>query len=102
MHKMKLYKSRFKEQVLSVPTEVNLDNPSDEEILRIGISAEQSAINLYLQLAKHTQNSKLKSVLLDVAKEEKVHVAEFQTMLEEIDKEEIDAQIEGREEIKNI
>lgn len=99
---MERYKSRFREQVLSVPTEINLDNPSDEEILRIGISAEQSAINLYLQLSKYARNDKLKRVLIDIAKEEKVHVAEFQGLLEKIDSEEIEAQIEGREEVEDL
>lgn len=100
--KYKRYKKLFKETVLSIPTEFNTDNPSDEEILRMAISAEQSAINLYLQLAKYTDNEDLKDVLLDVAREEKVHVGEFQGMLELVDYEEILTQEEGRDEIEEI
>ncbi|HMK60106.1 MAG TPA: ferritin family protein [Dissulfurispiraceae bacterium] len=59
----------------------------DREILRTAIIAELDAINLYEQLAAMTKNKKLKIVLLDVAKEEKTHVGEFQALLLKLDKE---------------
>ena len=87
---------------LSAITEIDTDNPSDEEILRISISAELSAINLYQKLAELTSNIQLRKVLLDIAKEEKVHVAEFETILSMLDKEEVESKIEGEEEINNL
>ncbi len=61
----------------------NLDN----QILRVAIIAELDAINLYEQLALKTKDKNLKDILLDVAKEEKTHVGEFQTLLLKKDKE---------------
>jgi len=53
----------------------------DKEILRAGIIAELDAINLYEQMAASTDNKDLKEILLDIAREEKTHVGEFQTLL---------------------
>lgn len=53
----------------------------DKEILRVGIIAELDAINLYEQMAALTDNENIKIILLDIAKEEKTHVGEFQTLL---------------------
>ncbi len=53
----------------------------NKEILRLGIIAELDAISLYEQMAALTDNNEVKRVLLDVAKEEKTHVGEFQTLL---------------------
>jgi len=98
---MKKYKSKFiKEEVLSVPTEIVLDeNITDEAILRMCISAEQSAINLYNTLAKHTTNPKLKTILKDIAREEKVHIGEFWSTLQDVDWEELQAFIDGQVEV---
>jgi rubrerythrin len=59
----------------------------DKEILRLGIIAELDAVSLYEQMADFTKNDELKEVLLDVAKEEKTHVGEFQTLLLKLDPE---------------
>ncbi len=53
----------------------------DKEILRAGIIAELDAVNLYEQMASLTKNENIRAVLLDVAKEEKTHIGEFQTLL---------------------
>ena len=53
----------------------------DKEILRAGIIAELDAINLYEQMAAMTENADIKRILLDIAKEEKTHFGEFQTLL---------------------
>jgi rubrerythrin len=50
----------------------------DREILRAGIIAELDAINLYEQMAAMTENENIKKILLDIAKEEKTHMGEFQ------------------------
>lgn len=53
----------------------------DKEILRAGIIAEIDAVNLYEQMAALTKNDNVRRVLMDVAKEEKTHIGEFQALL---------------------
>lgn len=74
----------------------------DLEILRLGIIAELDAISLYEQLAAMTDNTLLKAVFMDIAKEEKTHVGEFQTLLLRLDKEQEKEMEEGKEEIEEI
>jgi len=74
----------------------------DKEILRLGIIAELDAINLYEQLAAMTENQKIKTILLDIAKEEKTHVGEFQTLLLELDKEQVEELKKGKKEVKEL
>jgi rubrerythrin len=59
----------------------------DKQILRAGIIAELDAINLYEQMSALTTDENIRPILLDVVKEEKTHVGEFQALLLEIDKE---------------
>ncbi|MFW5903925.1 MAG: ferritin family protein [Candidatus Saliniplasma sp.] len=75
---------------------------SDKEILRFALAAELDAINFYEQMADYTENKHLKQVLLDVAKEEKEHVGEFQTLLLRLDKQQIEMMEEGKEEVKEL
>jgi rubrerythrin len=74
----------------------------DKEILRAGIIAELDAINLYEQMAAMTTREDIKKILLDIAKEEKTHVGEFQTMLLELDKEQEKELKEGSEEVREL
>jgi rubrerythrin len=53
----------------------------DKEIVRLGMIAELDAINLYEQMASLTEKEGIKKILLDIAKEEKTHMGEFQTLL---------------------
>lgn len=73
----------------------------DKEIVRFGLIAELDAINLYEQLASMASD-KIKKVLLDIAKEEKTHVGEFQSLLLEMDKEQVDELKKGDEEVKEM
>jgi rubrerythrin len=59
----------------------------NRQILRAGIIAELDAINLYEQMSALTTNETIRAMLLDVVKEEKTHVGEFQAVLLAIDKE---------------
>lgn len=77
-------------------------NDIDKEILRLGIIAELDAISLYEQLAVKTKNPNIKKVLLDIAKEEKVHVGEFESLLFKFDKEQAKKYEEGKEEVKEM
>jgi len=72
----------------------------DKEILRAGIIAELDAINLYEQMAALTANKNIKKILLDIAREEKAHVGEFQTLLLMEDKEQEKELEEGRKEVE--
>lgn len=74
----------------------------DKQILRTGILAELDAINLYEQMANLTENKDLKMVLLDIAKEEKEHVGEFQYLLLKYDKQQKEELEEGMEEVKEL
>ncbi|MCQ1536691.1 rubrerythrin [Methanosarcina sp. KYL-1] len=64
---------------------INLKNVPEEDIdkqiLRAGIIAELDAVSLYEQMADMTKNADIRAILLDIAKEEKTHVGEFQALL---------------------
>lgn len=74
----------------------------DAEILRAAIIAELDAINLYEQFAEATENEDLKKVLLEVAREEKTHVGEFQTLLLKLDKEQVEELENGEKEVEEL
>ncbi|MCW4023155.1 MAG: ferritin family protein [archaeon] len=73
---------------------------TDREILRLAIIAELDAVSLYEQLAAATDNKSIKEVLLDVAREEKTHMGEFQTMLLREDEEQVEELKKGKEEVE--
>lgn len=74
----------------------------NQELLRVAIIAELDAINLYEQLAALSDDPDIKKVFYDIAKEEKTHVGEFQTMLLRMDKEQVEEIEHGKEEIKEL
>ncbi|MGD6934770.1 MAG: ferritin family protein [Candidatus Bathyarchaeia archaeon] len=74
----------------------------DKEILRAGIIAELDAINLYEQMATLATNPLIKKMLLDIAKEEKTHVGEFQTLLLAFDQEQAKELEEGKKEVEEL
>ncbi len=78
------------------------DSELVKEILRLGIIAELDAINLYEQLAAMTDRKDIKEILLDIAKEEKTHVGEFQELLLREDKEQVEELKHGKEEVEEI
>jgi len=72
----------------------------DREILRLAIIAELDAVTLYEQLAAATENEAIREVLLDVAREEKTHVGEFQTLLLREDAEQVEELQHGKKEVE--
>jgi rubrerythrin len=74
----------------------------DKELLRAAIIAELDAINLYEQMANLTSDKALKAIFLDVAREEKTHVGEFQTLLLQHDKEQQAELEKGRKEVEEL
>ena len=74
----------------------------DREILRVGMIAELDAVSFYEQLAAMTESDDIKKVLMDIAKEEKTHVGEFEALLLRIDKEHERELEEGRKEVEEL
>lgn len=74
----------------------------DREILRVGLIAELDAVNLYEQLAAMTENKHIKAILLDIAKEEKTHVGEFQALLLKLDEEQVEELKAGEREVEEL
>ncbi len=74
----------------------------NKEILRAAIIAELDAINLYEQMAALTDNEDIRRVMLDIAKEEKTHVGEFQTLLLRLDAEQVQELAHGKKEVEEI
>ncbi len=85
---------------------VNLENVKkedvDKEILRAGIIAELDAVNFYEQMAAMTGNNRIKIMLLDIAKEEKTHMGEFQALLLKEDHEQLKELEEGKKEVDEL
>jgi len=84
-----------------IPKKVGNKNV-DAEIARVGMIAELDAVNLYEQMAEMATDRKLKKVLLDIAKEEKTHMGEFQAMLLKFDKEQVKELEEGKKEVEEM
>jgi rubrerythrin len=72
----------------------------DKEILRVGMIAELDAVSLYEQLAVMTDDKGIKEILLDIAKEEKTHVGEFQALLLKLDKQQVEELDNGKKEVE--
>jgi rubrerythrin len=87
-----------------IPVDFNRVKKEDlnKEILRAAIIAELDAVNLYEQMAALTDNEHIRVVLLDIAKEEKTHVGEFQTMLLRLDQEQVRELEHGKEEVEEL
>lgn len=74
----------------------------NKEILRVAMIAELDAINLYEQLAASTDSKIIKEVLLDIAREEKTHMGEFQTLLLRDDLEQVVELEKGKKEVHDL
>lgn len=74
----------------------------DKEALRLAIIAELDAVSLYEQLAAVVKKDDLKKVLLEVAREEKTHVGEFQYLLLKYDGEQAYELDKGAKEVEEL
>lgn len=85
---------------------INLQNVKkediDKEILRVGMIAELDAVSFYEQMAAMTENGNIRKILLDIAKEEKTHVGEFEALLIKLDKEHAEELERGRKEVEEL
>lgn len=84
-----------------IPKKIDKKN-IDTEICRAGMIAELDAVNLYEQMAAMAEDKKLKAALLDIAKEEKTHAGEFETLLLEKDKEQVEENKAAKKEIEEM
>ncbi|MBN2538402.1 Rubrerythrin, partial [candidate division WOR-3 bacterium] len=70
--------------------------------IRLNIAAEEEAIHLYMAHADATDNELARKVLIDVADEERVHVGEFQRLLQIITGDEDKWLEDGRREVDEM
>lgn len=70
--------------------------------IRLALSAEQEAVHLYEALADATDNELARSVLQDIADEERVHVGEFQRLLNILLPDEQDLLAKGADEVEQM
>lgn len=66
--------------------------------IRQKINEENEAINSYLSLVPHISDVEIKTRIQNIANEEKVHVGELQKILYSLDPDELQKEIQGREE----
>jgi hypothetical protein len=74
----------------------------DAAMLRLSIIAELDAANLYERFADIASTQGISEVMLDIAKEEKVHAGEFQTLLDELDDEYKSSREKGEGEVNDL
>lgn len=74
---------------------------SDQELkssIRMSIATEHEAVHLYETLANSTDNAEAKKILQSVADEEKIHIGEFQRLLEKLAPDELELVDKGKKE----
>ncbi len=87
----------------SIPIDLNKSKKDvEKEVLRVGMIAELDAINLYEQLSAVTDNNAIKKIFLDIAREEKTHMGEFQALLLKQDKEQVEELEKGKNEVDEL
>jgi rubrerythrin len=70
--------------------------------IRLNVAAEHEAIHLYMAHAEATDHPLARKVLIDIADEERVHVGEFERLLEILTGDEQRWVAEGREEVDEM
>jgi rubrerythrin len=82
--------------------DVKMGNDRDKQLIRLAMCAEFDAANLYETMAEMTLDADIKDVLLDIAKEEKVHAGELRYLLKMIDDEEDSSEEQGENEVGDL
>jgi rubrerythrin len=70
--------------------------------IRLNIAAEHEAVHLYMAHAQAVDHPLAKEVLVDIANEERVHIGEFQRLLEILTGDEDRWMAEGRKEVDEM
>jgi len=92
----------FSKDPVEIVREKKLTKEEIISVLRDDIAAEIDAINFYLSQVRLIDDKKVKGVLMDIAREEKIHLGEFLTLLEELDPEQEKSIDSGRKEVKEF
>lgn len=79
-----------------------LTNTELARAIRLNLSAEEEAVHLYQAHADATNNELVRKVLLDIADEERVHVGEFQRLLNILLEDEEQLLDEGAQEVNEM
>lgn len=82
--------------------EHKLTNEELIRAIRLNIAAEHEAIHLYMAHAEATDHPLAREVLIDIANEERVHIGEFERLLEILTGDEEKWVAEGREEVDEM
>jgi rubrerythrin len=70
--------------------------------IRLDIAAEHEAVHLYMAHAEAIDHPLAKKVLVDIANEERVHIGEFERLLDILTGDEDQWLAEGREEVEKM
>jgi rubrerythrin len=76
-----------------------------EELIRAirqNIAAEHEAVHLYMAHAEVTSHPLARKILIDIANEERVHIGEFQRLLEILSSDEAIYLAQGRQEVDEM
>lgn len=76
--------AQFIDPFPGMPSDRMLNNRELSRAIRQCISAEEEAVHLYEAVADSTADPLTKKVLQDIANEEKIHVGEFQELLQRL------------------
>lgn len=75
-----------------------LESRELERAIRLSISAEHDAAHLYETIADSVKSEKVKKLFQDIANEEKVHIGEFEQVLNTLNKKNKELVEEGKDE----
>jgi rubrerythrin len=97
---------KISKKIQSFKTKLNeshgVEGLNDIQLLRKGMIEEIKAINLYEQAAQQAKNPMIRELFLDIAEEEKVHMVEFEELMERFDPSWEEAEEEGEEESEEM
>lgn len=79
----------------------HLNSQGDQvRALRLDIALEQDAASVYTNQADHTDNIMLKTMLNEVADDERTHIGVFQRMVEVLTEDENELNLKGAQEVE--
>jgi rubrerythrin len=99
MNILKKYVSEFTDPFIANSSEKKLSPSEMIRSLRICLASEEDAINTYMALADSIDNELVKKTLIEIADEERVHVGEFQELLNILQNDEEDLLNKGSDEV---
>jgi len=91
----------YNQLVASVP-EKQMAKEELVQAIRLNITAEHEAIHRYLAQAETTDHTLAKTILVDLANEERVHVGQLERLLEMLTGQETKSVLEGRERVDEL